>query len=1829
MPTGPPADKSRQTSAGKSFFGRKLYKERPTDERASEGYGGSYDSLAPPGSAPGSRSSRYSKRSSIQSVDTHGDPDTSSFPSMSAGGITSMPYDSMPSDTRTPIPIDNYPRPESSSSRLEPSSSSYGKPGGDFHYHHPTWTSSSSAPNAPPNGYNPSHPSSGPRPPPHSSGMTMTSSSSGDRGTRYQQWGRPGSSAANHSIDSSSNSRTSLDQTSLYSSQSSNTRSSTYFSSSDGSSRTLTPSHSGDRVTMFPGSNSSGRLSSAASTHSSIPAAVPRPDNFLTRPRDDRVVDQLFLELMQKRGWQNLPEQAKRQMLSYPASKKWTLVHQDRLTELQGEQKRRQNARQTHGHDGLSGLLERADEEGSPEWYVKKVMDDTITSKQLASLSVSLRTQPISWVKAFVEAQGQVALTNVLQKINRRKASGPVPAPPTGDKDLDREYDIAKCLKGLMNNKYGADDALEHQGVLVALVNSLSSPRLNTRKLVSEVLTFLCHWAEGRGHQKVLQAMDKVKHDHNETGRFDAWMRITEVTIDGRGKMGSLVGASEEYRSGGIGMENALMEYAVSTMILINMLVDGAENDLELRCHIRAQFISCGVKRLLTKMEGFQYEVIDKQIERFRENEAIDYEDLLQREGSSMKDSVEGEVKDMSDPLQIADAISTKINGTRSHDYFLSAMQHMLLIRENSGEEGLRMFQLVDAMMSYVAMDRRLPDMDLRQGLNFTVQSLLDRLHTDAEARQVYDEALEARQIAEAAIAERDEMKSQVEMGAEGLVKKLQKQIDEQAGIIDLQSRQMESLKAEVAEVQRLRAQELQRNELETRELYLMLRDAQDIAASNARKQANASEPGPADPSQLPGIMDRERLMERLERQLERTKTQFKLEGKVWGQHGPSDRLRELREKMEGDGDESEDFVESTRRNLDPSSLGSVYRKRSHVPDVENGPGDLPMSPLDEEEEAVFEKPRLIQYQRPRVNPAQANGLLGEITSKVPKFDGDEEHVASDAGVAAVPTPVEGAAAESTGAPGIEAASKALPLPPPPPPPPPPGGAKLVVPPPPPPPPPGGAQSTPPLPPPPPPPPGGNLAVPPPPPPPGGAKVAGLPAPAPPPPPGGKVGFPPPPPPPPGGGVGLPPPPPPPGAGGFPPPPPPPSAPLGAGWRPTYMVQDGMSPTITGMPSIRPKKKLKALHWDKVDTPQVTVWAAHAPTQQEKEQKYTDLAKKGVLDEVERLFMAKETKIFGAGATSKTRKDKKQIISNDLSKNFQIALSKFSQLPVDDVTRMIIHCDKDILDNMVVMDFLQRDEMCSIPENVGKLLAPYSRDWTVPGAASSEREQDPTELTREDQIYLATAFELNHYWKARMRALSLTRSYEHEYEDISTKLQEVVRVSETLRDSVSLMNVLGLILDIGNFMNDANKQAQGFKLSSLARLGMVKDDKNETTFADLVERIVRNQYPEWEGFSEEISGVVGLQKVSVDQLRSDSIKYISNIKNVQASLDAGNLSDPKKFHPQDRVSQVVQRSMKDARRKAEQLQLYLDAMNKSYDDIMVFYGEDSADENARRDFFAKLASFLMEWKKSREKNIGLEESRKRTEASLARKRINVNLANGAGTESPNSPATSGAMDSLLEKLRAAAPQTKDVRDRRRRARLKERHQIRVASGQKVPDFTSLDAGGEGSEAPADSSAQTDENGLLSPPLPDEPTDSSKETQVSEGEDVADRAASMLLGLRSNSDANGERPRRRRESAEEERRQRRLRRRNGGTSVSKDSADGAASGLATVKEPASPTLTDHTGGAEEHSLLSPQQEEFKLSGTPEIVVSDQNDDAVPEKDSQPDGSSSTLAIEVSD
>jgi cytokinesis protein len=80
-----------------------------------------------------------------------------------------------------------------------------------------------------------------------------------------------------------------------------------------------------------------------------------------------------------------------------------------------------------------------------------------------------------------------------------------------------------------------------------------------------------------------------------------------------------------------------------------------------------------------------------------------------------------------------------------------------------------------------------------------------------------------------------------------------------------------------------------------------------------------------------------------------------------------------------------------------------------------------------------------------------------------------------------------------------------------------------------------------------------------------------------------------------------------------------------------------------------------------VDTPLTTHWAAHAPTASDKEEKYAELSRKGVLEEVEKLFSAKEIKMLGKGAGKKS--EKKQIISSDLMRTFRMYLTHFVYLP--------------------------------------------------------------------------------------------------------------------------------------------------------------------------------------------------------------------------------------------------------------------------------------------------------------------------------------------------------------------------------------------------------------------------------------------------------------------------------------------------------------------------------------------------------------------------------------
>lgn len=110
-------------------------------------------------------------------------------------------------------------------------------------------------------------------------------------------------------------------------------------------------------------------------------------------------------------------------------------------------------------------------------------------------------------------------------------------------------------------------DAIKLNGVVTQIASSLNSPHLPNRKVICEVLLSIIY--NGTDPLSlVFPALEALSGANGEThGYYDYWFRSLESALLGRGKMGSLVGASEEVRKGA-GHDNSLADYAVSMLYL-------------------------------------------------------------------------------------------------------------------------------------------------------------------------------------------------------------------------------------------------------------------------------------------------------------------------------------------------------------------------------------------------------------------------------------------------------------------------------------------------------------------------------------------------------------------------------------------------------------------------------------------------------------------------------------------------------------------------------------------------------------------------------------------------------------------------------------------------------------------------------------------------------------------------------------------------------------------------------------------------------------------------------------------------------------------------------------------------------------------------------------------------------------------------------------------------------------------------------------------------------------------------------------------------------------
>lgn len=503
----------------------------------------------------------------------------------------------------------------------------------------------------------------------------------------------------------------------------------------------------------------------------------------------------------------------------------------------------------------------------------------------------------------------------------------------------------------------------------------------------------------------------------------------------------------------------------------------------------------------------------------------------------------------------------------------------------------------------------------------------------------------------------------------------------------------------------------------------------------------------------------------------------------------------------------------------------------------------------------------------------------------------------------------------------------------------------------------------------------------------------------------------------------------------------------------------------------RPKKKLKQLHWEKFENGENNANSFWHESQLQNIA--SELMDKGVLDEIETIFAAKEIKKL---ATKKKEDvNKVTFLARDIAQQFGINLHSFNNLSDEEVVDKILRCDKETLTNPAILEFLGKDEITEVSNSLARNLEPYLTDYT--SDEISKPEKDPSELQRPDRLYLELIYNLQHYWKSRVRSLKTIANYEKDYEDLVTKLRALDEAVEKIKHSKELRSVFDIILAVGNYMNDTSKQAKGFKLSSLQRLGFVKDEKNSMSFLHYVEKTVRTLYPELMTFMEDLALCVPVAKFSIENISSDCREYGQAIKNVQSSIDIGNLSDVSKFHPKDRVLKVVTPSLARAKKKADLLQDQANYTLKEFETLMKYFGEDPNDSFVRNSFFSKFTSFLSEFKKAQRENLKREEELRIYEQ---RKKLLENTSKQAKAkkESGSEDEDENVMDSLLEKLKAAGPQKGEPSSARKRALMKKHlmENLKKLGGESESRESSPSRGGSTTDL---SSVEEPENGTAS------------------------------------------------------------------------------------------------------------------------------------------------------
>jgi cytokinesis protein len=276
--------------------------------------------------------------------------------------------------------------------------------------------------------------------------------------------------------------------------------------------------------------------------------------------------------------------------------------------------------------------------------------------------------------------------------------------------------------------------------------------------------------------------------------------------------------------------------------------------DLDIRLHHRSKMESAGLQRIIILCQGFGVTRIDKQLRLLQ--------DILDEDEKRLRERLDKEIlRDLANPQDVYDAIRSKTQDTKASDYFLSMMQHLLLIRED-GAPMVHYYQLIDSLITDVVLDEKLAGAEQRIGRS--VKRIFAQFNEADRCQAAEQEAAVFRGQVVRLNLEKEVLEQEVAQGQDGLVGQLKEKIanleDKLAISRETTSKFQSQLEAQKSGYE----EQIGQLEAQIMELFRMLKEV----GSGVDNILDT------------GSLDRKSLVQTLEKHFQRTKTISILEGR-------------------------------------------------------------------------------------------------------------------------------------------------------------------------------------------------------------------------------------------------------------------------------------------------------------------------------------------------------------------------------------------------------------------------------------------------------------------------------------------------------------------------------------------------------------------------------------------------------------------------------------------------------------------------------------------------------------------------------------------------------------------------------------------------------------------------------------------------------------------------------------------------------------------------------------------------------------------------------------